>query len=326
MGPLAAKVRNPWNVQLECRIPVPVHSIRPARPWRRAAWQLARAASFEKKCKRHAITGKRSLNWSPAVRTNREQFLDKKGNPGYDCKNVGRAVPRRGGGLERRGDGTERKLPSAALNALTTFPRGQSARVPARPARKPRRRRMFSACRPRAVRLQGRVAVATDPPGAATAFTQVIEPAGGRRAPPSPRSGEGVAEGDGWGVESRALGPQVRGNVRASRLASQRRATPHPALRATFPSKLGKGSPRDLRCVNTVGGATGRSESDPRRTGRMQVARKPVTAKGRLWVSGVRPDRRSDGIGQRQHQCSMMIVDHPRPTYARYGSGREEGQ
>ena len=97
-------------------------------------------------------------------RTNREQFLDRNGNPRYDCKNVGRAVPRRGGGLERRGDGTERKLRSAALNALTTFPRGQSARVPARPAGKPRRRRMFSACRPRAVRLHGRVAVATDPP------------------------------------------------------------------------------------------------------------------------------------------------------------------
>ena len=37
---------------------------------------------------------------------------------------------------------------------------------------------------------------------------------------PSPRSGEGVAAGDGWGVESRAHGPQARGNVRASRLTS----------------------------------------------------------------------------------------------------------
>src|SRR5271157_2253681 len=52
---------------------------------------------------------------------------------------------------------------------------------------------------------------------------------GGRRAPPSPRSGEGVAEGDGWGVESRALGPQVRGDGRAIRLGPKQRATPHPA-------------------------------------------------------------------------------------------------
>jgi len=29
-------------------IPVTVHSIRPARPWRRAAWQLERVASFGK--------------------------------------------------------------------------------------------------------------------------------------------------------------------------------------------------------------------------------------------------------------------------------------
>ncbi len=43
----------------------------------------------------------------------------------------------------------------------------------------------------------------------------------------------------------------------------------------------------------------------------------PVTPKGRLWVFGVRPDRRSDGIGLTQDQCSMMILDHPRPAYAR---------
>ena len=99
---------------------------------------------IREKCKRHAIPGKRSLNWSPAARTNREQFLDKNGNPRYDCKNVGRAVPRRGGGHERRGDGTERKLRSAALNALTTFPRGQSARVRDRPrTRLSRRDRRF---------------------------------------------------------------------------------------------------------------------------------------------------------------------------------------
>ena len=184
---------------------------------------------IREKCKRHAITGKRSLNWSPAARTNREQFLDKNGNPRYDCKNVGRAVPRRGGGLERRGDGTERKLRSAALNALTTFPRGQSARVPARPARKPRRRRMFSACRPRAVRLQGRVAVATDPPGRHYGVHTSHRACGRPPGAPFSAKREGVAEGDGWGVESRALGPQVRGDVRAIRLASNQRATPHPA-------------------------------------------------------------------------------------------------
>jgi hypothetical protein len=37
-----------------------------------------------------------------------------------------------------------------------------------------------------------------------------------------------------------------------TRPAPLQRTTPHPALRATFPSKLGKGSPCDLRCVNTV--------------------------------------------------------------------------
>ena len=111
---------------------------------------------IREKCKRHAIIGKRSLNWSPLAEQTENNFSTKNGNPRYDCKNVDRAVPRRGDGPERRGDGTERKLRSAALNALTAFPRGQSARVPARPAGKPRRRRMFSACRPRAVRLQGR--------------------------------------------------------------------------------------------------------------------------------------------------------------------------
>jgi hypothetical protein len=54
-----------------------------------------------------------------------------------------------------------------------------------------------------------------------------IYPAGHRRA--------------GWGVESRYGSMQVRGAGRAIRLASKQRATPHPALRATFPSKLEKG-------------------------------------------------------------------------------------
>ena len=129
-----------------------------------------------------------------------------------------------------------------------------------------RNKRIFSACRPRAARLQGRVAVATDLPR--------------RRRAPSPRSGEepapgrrpgGVAEGDGWGVESRALGPQVRGDGRASRLGSNRRATPHPAPGLFDPgvaappgrgpgagsSPASWGRPRgNLRCVNTAGAPT----------------------------------------------------------------------
>src|SRR5271166_4540274 len=48
----------------------------------------------------------------------------------------------------------------------------------------------------------------------------------------------------GWGAESRYGPTKVRGDVRAIRLGSNQRATPHPALRATFPSKLGKGSAR----------------------------------------------------------------------------------
>ena len=85
-------------------------------------------------------------------------------------------------------------------------------------------------------------------PHKATAFTQVIEPAVGCRAPPSPRSGEGVAEGDGWGVESRALGPQVRGNVRAT--VWRRSSGPHPIRRFAPPSPASWGrDPRgDLRC------------------------------------------------------------------------------
>ena len=46
---------------------------------------------------------------------------------------------------------------------------------------------------------------------------------------------------------------QVCGDGRAIRLGSTQRATPHPALRATFPSKLGKGSARRFEtCVNIV--------------------------------------------------------------------------
>ncbi len=62
-------------------------------------------------------------------------------------------------------------------------------------------------------------------------------------SPPSPRSGEGVAEGDGWGVESRTHEAQNRANVRASRRASAERPTPHPsASPPPSPAKLEKGS------------------------------------------------------------------------------------
>ena len=60
---------------------------------------------------------------------------------------------------------------------------------------------------------------------------------------PSPRSGEGGRRPD--GVRKAGMGPtQVRGDHRAIRPRSKQRATPHPALRATFPSELGKGCPR----------------------------------------------------------------------------------
>src|SRR5208283_2013720 len=60
-------------------IPVTAHSIRPARPWRRA-WQWGARGLVREKCKRHAMTGKRPFNWPPVARTNREQFLDNNGN------------------------------------------------------------------------------------------------------------------------------------------------------------------------------------------------------------------------------------------------------
>ena len=45
---------------------------------------------------------------------------------------------------------------------------------------------------------------------------------------------------------------KLRGEVRAILLGLRQRATPHPALRATFPSNLGKASPDDLRFVNAA--------------------------------------------------------------------------
>jgi hypothetical protein len=74
----------------------------------------------------------------------------------------------------------------------------------------------------------------------------------------------------GWGAESRYSPTKVRGDGPAIRVGVRQRATPHPALRAPFPSKLGKGSPRDLRCMNTLGtrdGGVGR-RLEPRAGGR----------------------------------------------------------
>ena len=46
---------------------------------------------------------------------------------------------------------------------------------------------------------------------------------------------------------------RVRGDGRAIRLASKQRATPHPALRATFPSRAGEGTRAAIfRCVTVV--------------------------------------------------------------------------
>ena len=61
----------------------------------------------------------------------------------------------------------------------------------------------------------------------------------------------------GWGAESRYGPTKVRDDDRVSRLGPKRWAAPHPALRATFPSKLGKGPRNDWRCVNPLGLAPG---------------------------------------------------------------------
>jgi hypothetical protein len=44
--------------RIPVRIPVKVHSIRAARPWRRAAWQLERVASFGKNASVTKVTAK----------------------------------------------------------------------------------------------------------------------------------------------------------------------------------------------------------------------------------------------------------------------------
>jgi hypothetical protein len=54
------------------------------------------------------------------------------------------------------------------------------------------------------------------------------------------RIGSSLALKAGSGAESRCATAEVRADVGAIRLESKQRATPHPALRATFPSKLEK--------------------------------------------------------------------------------------
>ena len=108
------------------------------------------------------------------------------------------------------------------------------------------------------------------PRESADRFTQVIGPAAGRRGVPFSTKWEGVAEGDGWGVESRFATTKVRGAACAIMPASKLRPTPHPALRATFPqqatSKLGKGSARRLEMC----GGGERKQITHKRPGKLQ--------------------------------------------------------
>ncbi len=231
---------------------------------------------IREKCKRHAIAGNRSLNWSPAARTDREQFLDKNGNPRYACKSVGRAVPRRGGGRKRRGDGTERKLRSAALNGLTTFPSrsigagpgaaGQETPTAADVQRLPTPRRKAAGARCGRDRPAG-----ARPPHSHKSNSRCFSWDCSRwRVSPSPRSGEGGRRPD--GVRKAGM-VRRRFAVTFVQAVWRRSGGPHTIRRFAPPSPASWGrDPRgDLKCVNTAGGAAGRSESDPQRTGRMRV-------------------------------------------------------
>ena len=72
-------------------------------------------------------------------------------------------------------------------------------------------------------------------------FTQVIELKAVGECPLLREAGK-VARSAGWGVESRSGSLPARSDGRAIRLPSKQRATPHPALRATFPSRAGEGA------------------------------------------------------------------------------------
>ena len=73
-----------------------------------------------------------------------------------------------------------------------------------------------------------------------------------------------VARRAGWGAESRSGSIRVRSAGRAIRLALKR-ATPHPALRATFPSKAGEGDPRVWKAgLDRFGFASEVAQSDLR--------------------------------------------------------------
>src|SRR5574337_1822996 len=56
------------------------------------------------------------------------------------------------------------------------------------------------------------------------------------------RWGRCRAKPDGWGMASRFAKLGVRGAVHATLAPPKTRPTPHPALRATFPSRTGEGA------------------------------------------------------------------------------------
>src|SRR5271165_139197 len=85
--------------------------------------------------------------------------------------------------------------------------------------------------------IPGSLPPGLDPDGIHTNLRVV----GGRRVPLLREAGKAPRSG-GWGAESRSGSMQVRSDGRAIRLASKQRAAPHPALRATFPSRAGEGT------------------------------------------------------------------------------------
>jgi hypothetical protein len=104
------------------------------------------------------------------------------------------------------------------------------------PIRRMRRRRRNGTSRGRVGRSRGDRAS-----GLSTGVTSRLCPER-RSRPPSPRRwGRCRAKPDGWGVVCRSTCSKIRAAVRATLPASKKRPTPHPARRATFPSKAGEG-------------------------------------------------------------------------------------
>ena len=120
-----------------------------------------------------------------------------------------------------------------------------------------------------AVRLQGRVAVATDAPGRH------------------------------YGVHTSRIRDAFDGTARGGGL----------------PSKLGKGSAwrseMGEHCRGRHRAIGERSAADRPNASRLGTSQGEALG---VWRS---TDRRSHGIGQREDQCSMVLLDHPRPPYAR---------